>query len=161
MADTDASQGSQTVDVAAVDGAIEDSAVFVERQTVTLPLITESLQVETLHVDRGGYRISKRVEARDVLVDELLRHETVDIERRPLNRVLEDGLVPEVRYEGDTMIVPVVKEIVVTEKRLVLFEEIRITRTSSMQRNSQTVALREEHVVIERLGAEKPVIRSS
>ena len=59
------------------------------------------------------------------------------------------------------MIVPVVKEIVVTQKRLVLVEEIRIVRVDGTHRDPQSVTVREEHVEIERLGAEPSVIRSS
>lgn len=129
--------------------------------TMTLPIIEESIRVEKVEVDRGGYRITKRVEARDVLVDELLQHETVEIERRPVNRQLADGDVPAVRWEGDTMIVPVVKEVVVTQKRLLLVEEIHIARVSGTHRDPRSVTVREEHVEIERLGAETPVIRSS
>ena len=129
--------------------------------TVTLPIVAESIDVEKVEVDRGGYRITKRVEARDVLVDEPLRHETVEIERRPLHRALAEGEVPAVRHEGDTTIVPVLKEVVVTQKRLVLVEEIRITRTSATHRDPQSVTVREEHIEIERLGAETSVIRSS
>lgn len=129
--------------------------------SVTLPIVTESAHVEKVEVDRGGYRLTKRVDTRDVLVDELLRHETVAIERRTVNRELAEGEVPAVRYEDDTMIVPVVKEIVVTLKRLVLVEEIRIARVAGTHRDPQSVTVREEHIEIERLGAGTPVIRSS
>ena len=129
--------------------------------SVTLPIIAESIDVEKIAVDRGGYRITKRVDTRDVLVDEVLRHETVTVERRPADRELADGEEPAVRYEGDTMIVPVVKEIVVTRKRLVLVEEIRITRVAGTHRDPRSVPVREEQVEIERLGAETSVIRSS
>ena len=129
--------------------------------SLTLPIITESIQVEKVEVDRGGYRITKRVDSREVLVDEPLLHETVEIERRPVNRELAEGEVPAVRYEGDTMIVPVVKEVVVTQKRLVLVEELRIVRVAGTHRDPQSVTVREEHIEIERLGAETSVIRSS
>ena len=143
----------------AVDG--EHGTPVAAGASITLPIVTESILVEKVEVDRGGYRLSKRVDAREVLVDELLRHETVEIERRPLDRALADGEVPVVRHEGDTMIVPVVKEIVVTIKRLVLVEEIHITRTHGTHREPQSVTVREEHIEIERLGAETTVIRSS
>ena len=128
---------------------------------VTVPVIVESLHVEKVEVDRGGSRITKRVDTREVTVDEPLRHETVTIERRPVDRQLAEGEVPAVRYEGDTMIVPVVKEVVVTQRRLVLVEEIRIARVHGTHRDPQSVAVREEYVEIERLGAEASVIRSS
>ncbi len=145
---------------AAIDPA-GDRGTPADGSSVTLPIVAESIDIGKVAVDRGGYRITKRVEARDVLVDELLRHETVEIERRPLDRELAEGEVPAVRYEGDTMIVPVVKEIVVTQKRLVLVEEIHIARIGGTHRDPRSVTVREEHIEIERLGAETPVIRSS
>ncbi len=151
-------QPSGTIDTGT---AADRDAAAAEAPAITLPIIAESIDVAKVEVDRGGYRLTKRVEVRDVLVDELLRHEAVEIERRPVHRELAEGEVPVVRYEGDTMIVPVVKEVVVTEKRLVLVEEIHIARVAGTHRDRQTIAVREEHIEIERLGAETPVIRSS
>jgi uncharacterized protein (TIGR02271 family) len=132
-----------------------------EGSTVTLPIVTESIEVEKVDVDRGGCRVARRVGSRGVVVDELLQHETVRIERRPVNRELADGEVLAVRFEGDTMIVPVVKEVVVTQKRLVLVEEIRIARTSGTHRVPQSATVLEEQIEVERVGAEASVIRSS
>ncbi len=142
---------------AAVDRGSPDTTA----PSFTLPIVAESIHVEKVEVDRGGYRITKRVDAREVLVDEPLRQETVEIERRPLHRELADGEVPAVRFEGDTMVVPVVKEVVVTHTRLVLVEEIRIVRVGGTYRDPRSVTVREEQIEIERLGAETPVIRSS
>lgn len=130
-------------------------------QTVTLPIIEETLDVRKVPVDRGGYRIEKRVEVHEQLVDELLRHERVEVERRPIGRALTAGEVPEAHYEGDTLVVPVIEEVLVTEKRLMLIEEVRITRTRGTHHDPQRIALRKEAIDIERLGADIPVIRSS
>ncbi len=146
---------------APVTSATGEHGAPVGEAPITLPIVTESIEVEKFEVDRGGYRITKRVDTRDVLVDELLRHETVEIDRRPLDRPLAAGEMPAVRWEGDTMIVPVVKEIVVTQKRLVLVEEIRISRVTVTHRDPRSVTVREEHIEIERLGAETSVIKSS
>jgi len=62
------------------------------------------------------------------------------------------GPVP-VRHEGDTMIVPVLEEVLVVEKRLVLKEELRVTRRRVETREPQTVTLRREDVVVERFTA--------
>ena len=144
-----------------VGAAGERGTAILAGSSVTLPIITESIRVEKVEVDRGGYRLTKRVEARDVVIDEPLLHETVRIERHPLDRELGPDEVPTVRYEGDTMIVPVVREIVVTQKRLVLVEEIHVARVGGTHRDPQSVTVREEHIDIERLGAESSVIRSS
>jgi uncharacterized protein (TIGR02271 family) len=118
----------------------------------TLPVLEEVVEVRKEWVDRGGYRLSKRVETLEETIDEVLRTSEVRIERVPVGRTLADGVVPEFRREGDTFVLPVVEEILVTEKRLVLREEIRVTRLEGTMRAPQTVSLRREAIVIERLG---------
>lgn len=122
----------------------------------TVPLIEETLEVAKVARDCGGYRITKHIETREELVNEPLRHEKVEIERRPIGRALEGNALPEPRYEGDTYIVPVIEEVIVTEKRLVLVEEVRITRVHGTHHNPQRVTLRKEDILIERLDAKNP-----
>jgi stress response protein YsnF len=55
-----------------------------------------------------------------------------------------------VRLEGNTTIIPVVEEVVVVEKRLILVEEIHITRDSTVRTEEIPVLLRKEHAAIER-----------
>jgi hypothetical protein len=49
------------------------------------------------------------------------------------------------------LIVSVVEEVLVTEKRLMLKEELRITRTESVFHDPQKFSLRSEDIAIERL----------
>jgi uncharacterized protein (TIGR02271 family) len=119
-----------------------------------LPVIEETLEVDKVEVDKGGYRIAKRIDTREQLIDELLQNHRVDIERRPVGLQLAGTDIPQPRYEGDTLIVPVLEEILVTEKRLVLVEEVRITRVRGTHRKPETVTLRKEEIVVERLAAE-------
>ena len=127
----------------------------------TIPIIEETLEVRKVAVDQGGYRINKRVQVHERVVDELLQHERVAVERRPIGRALAAGEVPEARYEGDTLVLPVIEEILVTEKRLMLIEEVRITRMQGTHHDPQRIELRKEEIEIERLGADITVIRSS
>jgi uncharacterized protein (TIGR02271 family) len=145
-----------------VGAAINESPVKVtpaaERK---VPIVEESLHVDKVPIDQGGYRISKRVSTRDERVEELLRSQHVEIERRPIGRHLESSEVPEPRHEGDTLIIPVVEEVLVTEKRLLLVEEVRVTRVDATRRDSQSVPLRKEEITIERLAAEEPSASTS
>lgn len=122
----------------------------------TVPLIEESVQIDKVMVDRGGYRIAKQLEIEEHIVNELLQHQHCEIERRPVNRQLDDLAVPAVRYEGSTLVIPVVAEVLVTEKRLMLVEEVRITRIDGTHRDPKKVRLRKEKVVIQRLAADSP-----
>ena len=119
-----------------------------------IPIIEESLHVDVKEVVRGGIRITKTVHSHEQLVDELLRSEEVTVERRPMNTVLADGFLPIVREEGDTLVVPVIKEVLVTVKQLVLVEEVHITRTKGTHRTPQTYTLRKDHIEIQRLSDE-------
>ena len=58
--------------------------------------------------------------------------------------------VPPVREEGDITVIPVVEEVLVVERRLVLKEEIHLRRVRTIKQHRETVTLREQHAVIER-----------
>ena len=118
---------------------------------LVVALIEESLVVDKHVVDQGGYRIVKRVEVRQEIVDEPLLAHTVHVERRAIGRLLPSMEAPASRQEGDTLIVSVVEEVLVTEKRLMLKEELHITRTETVAHHPQKFSLRSEDVVIEQL----------
>ena len=117
--------------------------------TTTVPLVEETAEVRKVEVDQGGWRVVKRVSTDTQVVDEELQSENVEIERRPIGQPVV--MAPQTRYEGETLVVPVLEEVLVTEKRLVLVEEIRITRVRHTHRQPQTVTLRKDHIEIERL----------
>jgi uncharacterized protein (TIGR02271 family) len=120
---------------------------------LVLPVLAEVLDVRTRTVETGRVRIHKTVQAREVLVDEPLLREEVIIERVPVNRVVE-GPIP-VRYEGDTMILSLLEEVLVVETRLLLTEELRITTRRTETHTPARVMLRHEDVTIERVDRER------
>ena len=73
------------------------------------------------------------------------------VEHVPIGRTV--GAVPPIREEGDTTVLPVVEEVVVVERRLVLKEEIRIRRLRSTERHQETVTLRTQDAVVTRTEA--------
>lgn len=127
-------------------------------ESLVLPLIEESLVIDKRVVDEGGYRIIKRVEVREEVVDEPLTAHTVHVERRVIGRLLASMEAPAARQEGDTLIVSVVEEVLVTEKRLMLKEELHITRSQAVTHHSETFLLRSENVDIERLEPGTPPV---
>lgn len=115
---------------------------------VVVPVVAETIEVEKRQVEGARVRVHKAVATADEVVRATLVHEHVDVERVPVNRVV-DGPVAN-RQEGDTTVIPVVKEVLIVEKRLMLVEEVRITRRRVEQPFSQTVPVRTETVVVER-----------
>jgi len=61
-----------------------------------------------------------------VSVGDPLFTEDVQVERVTINRMLDAPV--EMRQDGDTTIIPVVEEVITVQKRLLLREEVRITR---------------------------------
>jgi len=74
--------------------------------------------------------------------------EEVEVERVTINRVVEE--TPPIRREGDTMIIPLLEEVLVVEKRWVLREEVHVRKLSKEVHTPQEVLLRNEQVEIER-----------
>ncbi len=120
---------------------------------VTLPILEETLVVGKRQVETGVARVTKTVREREETIDEPLLREEAEIERVPINRMIE-GPLPTLRYEGDILIVPLFEEVLVVEKRTLLKEELRISRRQHYVHEPQTVTLRSEEVVIERTAPE-------
>ena len=118
--------------------------------TLMLPLYAEALVVARRQM-HSTVRVATVTHEHEQLVDEALTHERVEVERVPIGRTVE--AVPPIREEGDTTVLPVVEEVVVIERRLVLKEEIRIRRVRSTERHRQLVTLRTQDAVITRTEA--------
>lgn len=127
-----------------------------EGDTLVLPVIAEQLQVEKRQLVTGGVRVSKVVREEQQTIDVPLLQEDVQVERVPINQVVESA--PAVRHEGDVMIIPVLEEVLVVEKRLMLKEELRIVRRSSETSQPQQVTLRREEVVVEQIDAQDAAV---
>jgi uncharacterized protein (TIGR02271 family) len=131
-----------------VGPATRDSAAAGE--DAVIPVLAEELAVGKRRVEtEAGVRVSKTVETREQVVDVPLVKEDVDVQRVAINAPIDAP--PAVRYEGDVMVIPIIEEVVVVEKRLMLKEEIRITRRQSELREPQRVTLRREHAEVGRI----------
>jgi len=126
-----------------------------EGQTVTrapesaaLPLLAEELSVSKETVETGRVRVATRTREREALIDEDLARERVEIETVPIGSRID--AVPEARQEGDTTIIPIVEEVLVVERQLVLKEEVRIRRVRTTEHHKETVKLRYQEAVVTR-----------
>lgn len=117
-------------------------------ELAAIPLVEERLSVAKRQVESGRVRVHVTVDERQETVTEQLLHDELQIERVPRNVRLTE--VPEVRVEGDTTIVPVVEEVLVVEKALMLVEEIHISRRSVAEPAEFPAKLRAERARVER-----------
>jgi uncharacterized protein (TIGR02271 family) len=114
-----------------------------------IPVVQEEVRVQKEEVERARVVVNKIARERQETVDVPLTEEHVHIERIPKNVVI-DAPIP-VRYEGDDVIISLVEEVLVVEKRLLLKEEVRITQEKKEVHKPQTVTLYSEEVKVERI----------
>jgi uncharacterized protein (TIGR02271 family) len=117
-------------------------------EKVVIPLAAETFTVEKQETVTGVVRIHKTVTEHQEVINTPTFSESVDVERVPRGEWID--AVPSVRYEGQTMIIPVVEEVIVVEKRLRLREELHVTKRRTEDSTPQTVTLRREEVTIDR-----------
>ena len=93
-------------------------------------------------------RVDVKVNTEERLVEQVLERQEVAVTRIPVNRTVDTR--PEIRHEGDTMIVPLVEEVLVVEKRLILREELHIQTRVIQRTENIPVTLRSEEAVVTR-----------
>ena len=125
----------------------------------TLPLLAEEVAVSKQVVETGRVQVARVTHEREQLIDELLARETVEINRTRIGQHVD--AMPPVREEGDTIVVPIVEEVLVVERRLFLKEEVSIRRVRSTERHQETVTVRHQEAVVTRLPVETPAAGQS
>jgi len=124
--------------------------------SIRIPVVQEELRVGRRTVETGrGVRLHKTVTEEALRIEEALMRQELDIERVPVDAWV-DGALPERRQEGETLVIPVLEEVLVVQKRVRLKEEIRITARARQQPASEQVVLREEHLSVERFNEADP-----
>ncbi len=118
-------------------------------QPAKLALFAEDLSVSKEIAETGRLHVSKKTLTREANVDEDLIHEDAIVETVPRGHRIY--AMPATRVEGNTTIVPVVEEVIYTEKRLILKEEIRVTRRRTTEHFHDTVTLRHQEAVVTRV----------
>src|SRR5262245_39194216 len=119
-----------------------------DKDQVVVPLHAEEVSVAKRRVVTGKVKVGTVTRETEQLVEELLEHEHVEIDRTAIGKQVDKA--PPVREEGDTLIIPVLEEIVVVERRLLLKEEIRVRRTREKQPYQERVVVRKQEAVITR-----------
>jgi uncharacterized protein (TIGR02271 family) len=121
---------------------------------VRVPVYEEQLAVEPRVVDLGEIRVHKTVDEREEVRRGPLSREDVQIERIKVNRPVSE---PEQRrQEGDWLVIPIMEEVFVVQKQLVVTEEIRIRKQLVTEEHEVRETLRREHASIEDARTARP-----
>jgi uncharacterized protein (TIGR02271 family) len=119
-----------------------------------IPLVEETASIGKREVVTGRVRVQTVTDTIEELARADVQRESVEVTRVPIDRMVETA--PEIRTEGDVTILPVVEEVLVVEKRLVLKEELHIRRRVTTETAEVPVTLRKQRVEVERIDPDKP-----
>ena len=135
---------------------VQETGPVVEKtqdpEQILVPLHAEEVSVGKRRVVTGQVKVATVTRQHEQLVEELLEHDHVEIERIAIGK--EVDTVPPVREDGDILIIPIIEEVVVVERRLLLKEEVRVRRIRQTQRYQERVVVRKQEAVITRLPAD-------
>ena len=120
----------------------------VASQPEVLRLHEETAQISKVSRVSGEVSVSTRTLTRDELVSQDLAHTNVEVTTVPIGRAVD--AIPAVREEGDVTIFPVMEEVLVIERRLMLKEEVHIRKVRTTERHQETVTLRYQEAVVSR-----------
>ena len=120
-----------------------------------IPVIEEQLRISKVWQETGRVQVSKTVTEEAVDYSVPLNQEEVIMERKPINQYVDTAPAAS-RYEGDTLIIPVLKEVLVVEKKLMLVEELHIRKRNTEQIITGSETLRKESVEINRSSGQEP-----
>lgn len=113
-----------------------------------IPLVEERISARKEEVETGRVRVRTVMNETNFVVREELERDNVEIQRVPIDREIDQ--VPDIRNEDGVLIIPVVEEILVIEKRLMLREEIHLRRRTISEHFEQAVPLKSQQAIIER-----------
>lgn len=124
------------------------SSLISTAESGRLSVTEERLSVQVEEREMGSVRVRTvtHKELKDVPV--VLQSKSVHIDRIPKYRFVDAEYGP--RQEGDTLIVPVFEYVPVTDMKLMLKEEIRITSIVSEQHSVHQAEVQRQDVVVER-----------
>ena len=112
----------------------------------TFEVAREELEVTKREVETGRVRVKTVVREEERLIEERLKKNEAQVERVAVDRIVAEPVEP--RYEGDTLVISVMEEVLVKQWRIT--EEVRIRRATVEVPYQRRVLLKTEDVVVER-----------
>jgi uncharacterized protein (TIGR02271 family) len=114
-----------------------------------LSLLEEQATIDKRTVTTGKVSVRTHTETIEELVRAVLQGEEAEVVTVELDQAVS-GPAPRIRTEDGVTIIPVLEEVLVVEKRLVLKREIRIRKRTTSQTVEIPVSLRKQRAKVER-----------
>lgn len=117
-----------------------------ERRETVLSLHAEKISAGKRRIVTGRTQVALVTRDQEEFVREVLAHDKVEIQRVPIGRALDHP--PGLRQEGDTVVIPVMEEVLTINRQLILKEEIRIRRVRVSRLYQERIRVRRQDVLI-------------
>ncbi len=123
------------------------------QEPVSIAATQEDVVIGVEKQETGAVRVHKVVHEEFVDVPVTLRSEQFQIHRVSINRPVDNEYGA--RQDGDKLVIPVFEYVPVITTRLMLKEEIHVTKHLTEQDSVQSVTVKKEEVVIEKRAGEQ------
>lgn len=110
----------------------------------TLSLAEEQAEITKTKVVDRRVRLTRTTHSDEKVLETELSQEQVIVEHVIKNEPVDENKIPQVREEGDILIIPVVEEQVEIIKRYVLKEEVHIRKVKKTELYQEKVILRRQ-----------------
>ncbi|HET7770698.1 MAG TPA: YsnF/AvaK domain-containing protein [Chloroflexota bacterium] len=114
---------------------------------VVIPIVEERLIPDKRAVDLGELRIHKHVDEVEEAVRESVTRDDVVVERVQINRPIDAPV--ESRQDGEWTVFPVMREVLVVKKQLMLVEELRVRTQQVTEEQEVREVTRHERLELE------------
>ena len=114
---------------------------------VVIPIVEERLIPEKRKVDLGELRVHKLVDEVDEAVRQPVTRDDLVVEHVQVNQPLDAPVGS--RYDGDWLVIPIMREVLVVTKQLMLVEEVRISKREVTEEQEVHQVTRHERLEIE------------
>ena len=121
-----------------------------------VPVVEETASVSKCEVATGRVRVRTVTDTVEEMARASVQREDVEVTRVPIDKVVDTA--PEIRTDGDVTIVPVLEEVLVVTKQLVLKEELHIRRRIETETVEVPVTLRKQRAIMEREASDGSII---
>jgi uncharacterized protein (TIGR02271 family) len=108
----------------------------------------EGIDISKKVVDRRKISLHKSVNTETVSHDIPLLHDNIRIEHITFNKEVAE--IPKIREKGNMIIIPVIEEVAVVTKKIMLVKEIHITNEQTEKIEHIETSLRKESVTIDK-----------
>lgn len=119
--------------------------------STVIPVVQETAQVHKEVVESATVRVHKNVIEVEKSLEVPLVRENYEIKRVPVDKIIEEH--PTIREEGNCIIIPVVEEVLVVQKKLKLVEEVHLIKRQITETHKETITVKQEELKVERIPA--------